>query len=67
MPRGGNAPGIQFDGLVLTGERSVEQRQRDEAIRGVRVDAEAYVRVEDYDPVLRAHCGVASPAQDKRR
>jgi hypothetical protein len=47
--------GISFEGPVLTGERSVQHRQRDEAIRTFDTTGEAYKRTEDYDSVLRAH------------
>ena len=47
--------GISFEGPVLTGERSVQHRQRDEAIRTFDTTGEAYKRTQDYDPVLRAH------------
>ena len=47
--------GISFEGPVLTGERSVQRTQRDEAIRVFDTKGEAYKRTEEYDPVLRAH------------
>jgi hypothetical protein len=45
--------GVRFDGAVLTGEKSVEEQLKCDA---VRPGDSCYERVEDYDPVLRAHC-----------
>lgn len=55
MPKKVDALGISFEGPVLTGERSVQHKQQDEAIRAVDATGEAYQRIEDYDAVLRAH------------
>jgi hypothetical protein len=55
MPKkGGDESGIRFDGAVLTGEKSVEERLK--MPDAVPSSGEYYERVEDYDPVLRAHC-----------
>jgi len=62
MPKEKDALGIQFEGPVLTGEKSVEQQQRDivtsreAAVRATSPLGESYKTVEDYDPVLRDHC-----------
>jgi hypothetical protein len=54
MPKsGGEEVGARFDGSVLTGEKSVEERLAEDT---VRAHEEHYECVEDYDPVLRAHC-----------
>ena len=53
MPRNcGDEFGARFEGSVLTGEKSVEEQIKGS---GVRPTSEHYKRVEDYDPVLRAH------------
>jgi hypothetical protein len=57
MPKdGGHEVGVRFTGQVLTGEKSVEFRLAEDGIRPARVPAGSYRTVEDYDPVLRAHC-----------
>jgi hypothetical protein len=56
MPKEKDALRIQFEGPVLTGEKSVEQQQRDAAIRATYPLNESYKTVEDYDSVLRSHC-----------
>lgn len=50
--------GIGFEGEVLTGEKSVEEKQRHEAILAANPLDEAYKYVEDYDPVLLHHLGL---------
>jgi hypothetical protein len=57
-PGKGNAgPSIRYEGPVLTGQKSVEQEQRDDAIRATsHLVGESYSTVENYDPVLQAHC-----------
>jgi len=47
---------IRYEGPVLNGEKSVEHQHRDDAIRASSHLGESYKNVEDYDPVLRAHC-----------
>lgn len=62
MPKSKDALGIQFEGPVLTGEKSVERQQRDvathreAAILATSHLGESYKTLEDYDPALRAHC-----------
>jgi hypothetical protein len=62
MPRK-DSLGIDFEGAVLTGEKSLQHRQCEEAIAEVGPQAtfdpagERYETVEDYDPVLRSHLG----------
>ena len=56
MPKTKNDLGIQFEGPVLTGEKSVEHQQREAAVRTTSPLGESYKTVDDYDPVLRAHC-----------
>ena len=53
---GNGGPAIRFEGPVMRGEKSVRQEQRDVAIRATSHQGESYGRMEDYDPVLRAHC-----------
>ena len=55
MPKTADPLGIGFEGPVLTGERTVQEQERHEAIRAFDTTGEAYKRTEDYDPVLRAH------------
>jgi hypothetical protein len=55
MPKAADPLGIRFEGPVLTGETSVQERQRDEAIAAWNNTGESYQQPEDYDPVLRAH------------
>jgi hypothetical protein len=62
IPKTKSDLGIQFDSPVLTGEKSVEQQQREAAIRATSPLDESYKTVEDYDPVLRAHCRLYSGA-----
>jgi hypothetical protein len=61
MPKGKDSIGIRSEGAVMTGEKSVEQVQHDDARRQSisKPDpkkAPFYQRLEDYDPVLRFHC-----------
>ena len=56
MPKGADELGTRFEGAVLEGEKTVEQRLRDDAVRAETTGDEYYPGVEDYDPVLRAHC-----------
>lgn len=55
MPRKPNPQGIHFYGEVLTGEQSVEQKQRHESLIAHDHTREAYKNARDYDPVLRFH------------
>jgi hypothetical protein len=48
--------GVRFEGVVLTGEKTVEEGLKSDVVRRVDECHECYERVEDYDPVLRAHC-----------
>jgi hypothetical protein len=56
MPR--EAAGIRMNGEVLEGKKSVELARALAAIRAAKLPASGRegIRVEDYDPVLRAHC-----------
>ncbi|MEP6715175.1 MAG: hypothetical protein ABJC09_06350, partial [Terriglobia bacterium] len=58
MAAGGpGAAGIRFEGAVLNGLRSAEERRAGCSVRvGGRDDGEVYGRVGRYDAVLRAHC-----------
>jgi hypothetical protein len=58
--------GIAFEGEVLTGEKSVEQKQRHEAILAFNHTCETYKTPEDYDPILRYHLGLTNPKITKR-
>jgi hypothetical protein len=51
--KGSDELGIRFDGDVLTGEKTVEEQLKGDS---VLPGGEYYQAVEDYDPVLRAHC-----------
>lgn len=42
MPKTADSLGIRFEGPVLTGEKSVQQQQQDEALRAVNGPAEPY-------------------------
>jgi hypothetical protein len=64
MPRGANGGvdgvGIKFSGAVLTGERTVEQRLREDGLRALEETArkeEDRERVEGWDPLLRDQWG----------
>jgi hypothetical protein len=46
---------IRYDGPVLTGEKSVEQGQRDDVIRAASHRGNLYSRVVDRDLPLREH------------
>jgi hypothetical protein len=54
MPKTEDSLGIRYEGAVLTGEKSVEQRQRDDAIRAISHSGESSKTVEDYLAALRA-------------
>lgn len=47
--------GISFEGPVLTGNKTVQEQERHEAISAFDTTGASYKRTEDYDPVLRAH------------
>jgi hypothetical protein len=47
--------GIQSEGAVLAGEKSLGERQAEDAATAGRNDGE-YSGSEDYDPVLKSHC-----------
>ena len=51
--KSGDELGARFEGTVLTGEKTVEEGLKGDAVRPTD---EYYESVEDYDPVLRAHC-----------
>lgn len=54
MPKkGDDRVGARFEGAVLSGEKTVEERLKDDSLRP---GGACYECVEDYDPVLRAHC-----------
>ena len=55
MPKTPSPQGIGFEGEVLTGQKSVEEKQRHEAILAINPLDEAYKDVEDYDPILLYH------------
>lgn len=57
MPKTADPLGTSFEGPVLTGHESVQQRQRREAISACNNLQESYKKTEDYDPVLRPHLG----------
>ena len=49
--------GIEYDGSVLRGEKSPEERRKEVGrARNKKRCGESYESVEDYDPVLQAHC-----------
>jgi len=58
--------GIGFEGEVLTGEKSVEEKQRHEAILATNPLDEAYKDVEDYDSVLLYHLRLPNNRISKR-
>ncbi len=49
MPRTPDPLGISFEGLVLTGQRSLQQQHRDEAIRASITARERYKAVDEND------------------
>jgi hypothetical protein len=57
MPRA-RAAGIdiRFEGRVLSGERTLTEQLTQDSARPLDQREAGYRRVEDYDPVLRAHC-----------
>jgi hypothetical protein len=57
MPKGVDQLSIQYEGAVLVGEKSVEERLKEGAVRAQLAVDEYCGGVEDYDPVLRSHCG----------
>lgn len=65
MPKGEDSRGIRFRGPVLSGQMSLELAQLLEAAKErqrrpvcAEKGEEWYARPDDYDPVLRAHCGM---------
>ena len=66
MSRKPSLLGIGFEGEVLTGQKSVEEKQRHEAILATNPVDEAYKDVEDYDPVLLYHTRVITNEMLKR-
>jgi hypothetical protein len=48
--------GIRVEGVVLAGEKSLDERRAEDAVRAGRTDGESYSGLEDYDPVLKSHC-----------
>ncbi|HEX4135259.1 MAG TPA: hypothetical protein VHY84_11660 [Bryobacteraceae bacterium] len=54
MPKTQDSLGIRYEGAVLTGEKSVEQEQRDDAIRAISHPGESSETLEDYSPIPRA-------------
>ena len=69
MPKGNDTIGIRSEGPVMTGQKSVEQRQYEDALLTSisKPDNKPpfYRKVEDYDPVLRSHCRLESAAKEK--
>jgi hypothetical protein len=54
MPKNcGKELGARFEGVVLMGEKTVEEQLGGDV---VRTEGPCYESVEEYDPVLRAHC-----------
>lgn len=59
MPKAADVLGIRYTGPVLTGRMSVEVAQGMEAGKAAAArPGERYETPGDYDPVLRAHCGM---------
>lgn len=58
MPKGPDASAIRWKGPVLTGETTLQLRRQMEAAQEGQRKGERYRRPEEYDPVLRAHCGM---------
>jgi hypothetical protein len=50
--------GARFDGAVLRGELSLRERLGRDVRERITAGVEYYREVEEYDPVLRAHCGM---------
>ena len=49
--------GIEYEGDVLRGKKSVELRRAEDAVAGPTKSGDGvYKDVDDYDPVLRSHC-----------
>jgi hypothetical protein len=57
-------PPIHSEDPVMSGEKSVEYQQRLDAILATSHLGESYRSVDDYDPVLLAHCRL--PPSKKR-
>ena len=57
MPKkkSGDKLNIRFEGAVLTGEKTVDEKLREDAVGRIVVGDEYYETAEDYDPVLRGH------------
>jgi hypothetical protein len=57
MPKKGvDDLGVLFEGAVTTGEKTVGAQLSGDAAGRITPGDEVYESVEDYDPVLRAHC-----------
>jgi hypothetical protein len=58
MPREADGLGTTYEGVVLSGKVSVDERREAEVaeILKRKVDVEKYGELTDYDPVLRWHC-----------
>jgi hypothetical protein len=54
--KGGDALGIRFAGAVVTGEKTVDEQLKEHIVSHTVPEHECYESVEDYDPVLQAHC-----------
>jgi hypothetical protein len=52
----GDKVGVRYEGIVVTGEKTVSEQLRADAVRQKMSGEEYYESVEDYDPVLRSHC-----------
>lgn len=57
MPKGPDALGIHFEGSVLTGEKSVQQQQRDEAIRAFNGAGEPYPGIDPAGQAIKFYLG----------
>lgn len=73
MAKGKDPSGIEWKGPVLSGRMGVREAQelqagaeslRRMAANGERPE-ERYRRIEDYDAVLRAHCGLGPVGGDR--
>jgi hypothetical protein len=47
---------VRFEGAILTGEKTVDEKLREDGVRAKLLSDDYYGGVEDYEPVLRAHC-----------
>lgn len=63
MPKGADELGIRWNGPVLSGAMSVQARQEREKWAWLGPTDMVYARVEDYDPVARAQCGMGELAR----